>query len=128
MTSKSLIEIYLETKDSITLIKKTILPTIMSSYNAEIDLFSYINNFRFSVSLETTNTENEDIYSLEIFNHYYSNYSKIYNFQEKNISKILGYHNQMENKIILLYQTETNINYFIIEPMNDTLYEVNLDK
>ena len=33
MTSKSLIDIYLETTDSITLIQKTILPTIMSIVN-----------------------------------------------------------------------------------------------
>ena len=111
MTSNALVEIHLITTDSITKINKSNLPTILYSFNADIDLISYNNKFRFTAK-KTTFMKKENIYCFQINLNYYTNYFKLYNYKENNIKKIFGYFNQDSNKILLLFQTNNNIKYF----------------
>ena len=60
-----------------------------------------------------------DIYCFKIYQFDYSNYFELCNYQENNIEKILGYHNEDTNKIILIYQTNSNIKYFIMDNIID---------
>ena len=53
MTSNALVEIHLIITDSVTKINKSNLPNILYSFNADIDLISYNNKFRFT-SINTT--------------------------------------------------------------------------
>ena len=119
ITFDKLIEIYLKTSNSRTLIRENSLPEILTSFNAEIDLFSYNNKFRFSVKKGESFMENDDIYSFQINLNYYPNYFKLYNYQESIINKIVGFYNKNDNKIILVYQTDNNIKYFIMDYMSD---------
>ena len=122
MTSKLLIEIYLEknTITGVTNIKTTSIPIILKNFNALMDLFSYNNKFRFSIDLEKKSFMGiSNIYSFQINNNYCSNFFKLYNYQETNIKNILGYYNQNINKIIVLFQTDSNIKYFIMDYMKD---------
>ena len=117
MTSNSLVEIHLSKTDSVTKISKSNLPTILYSFNAEIDLISYNNKFRFTAK-KTTFMKKENIYCFQINLNYYPNYFKLYNYKENNIKKILGYFNQDSNKILYLFQTSDNIKYLTINYMS----------
>ena len=118
MTSNSLVEIYLSITDSVVKISKSLLPDNLYKLNAEIDLISYNNKLRFSVE-KTSFMGKNNIYSFQINFNYYSNYFKLYDYQEKIISKILGYYNQDKNKIICLFQTDNVIKYFIMDFKSD---------
>ena len=39
----------------------------------------------------------------------------LYDYHENNIKKMIGYYNQVENKIICLYQTSNNLKYFAFD-------------
>ena len=114
MTSNSLVEIYLTTTDSITKISKTYLPNILYKFDADMDLFSYNNKFRFSAK-KTAFMGIDNIFYFQINFNYYPNYFMLYNYQEKNIKKLLGYYNQEGNKIFCLYQTSNNLKYFVFD-------------
>ena len=118
LTGNSLFQIYLEKATSGVRIKDSYL--LSSTYNlkAEIDLISYNNKFTFS-AMKTSFMGKNDIYCFKIYQFDYSNYFELCNYQENNIEKILGYHNEDTNKIILIYQTNNNIKYFIMDNIID---------
>ena len=63
--------------------------------------------------------EKENIYSFQINQKSYKNYFKFIDFEEIIINKILGYFDERLNKIILLYQTDNKIKYFIMDNKED---------
>ena len=115
VTGISVIEIYLSSSGSI---QQTSFPIKLYKLDADIDLISYNHLFTFSAK-KTSFLGKQDIYSFRINKDTYTNNYEIYNYQENNVKKILGYYNEVRNKIIFLYQTDTNIKYFIIDNMND---------
>ena len=118
MTSNTLVEIHLSKTDSVTKISKSNLPTILNSFNAEMDLISYNNKFRFS-GKKTSFMGKDNIYSFQVNHNYDKNYYKHYNYQKDKINKILGYYNSNVTKILFLYQTNNDITYFIIDYKNE---------
>ena len=120
MTSNALVEIFLEQTDTkLRVTNPRALPTVLYSLEAEIDLFSYNNKFRFSVKKDSFMGK-DDIYVFQINNNYYGNYFLLYDLKEENtIKKILGYYNQTVNKIIFLFQTNSYIKYFIMDYKSD---------
>ena len=120
MTSNALVEVFLNTTNSkIRVVNPKKLPTILYSFDAQTDLFSYNNKFRFSVD-KASFMGKEDIYVFQINNNYYENYFQLYALNEENtIKKILGYYNEANNKIICLFQTNAYIKYFIMDYKND---------
>ena len=115
LTGNSLDEIYL---DSDAKIQTTSFSSSSYNLNADVDLISYSNKFTFS-SQQISFMGKEGIYSFQINQKFYKNYFKLYNYNENIIQKILGYFNEEQNKIILLYQTDNSIKYFIMNNMPD---------
>ena len=129
MTSDKLVEIYIAPYNSKVRIEEGgPVPEILKSYKAEIDLYSYNNKLRFSLVKETSFMGKKNIYSFQINNNYYTNYFKLYNYEESVIYKTFGYFSQEKNKIILLYQTDTSIKYFIMDYMIDIFDFKSYDK
>ena len=118
MTSNALVEIHLRTTDSITKISKSNLPTILYSFDADIDLISYNNKFRFSAKRSSFMGKN-NIYSFQVNHDYDKNYYKHYSYKKNKVNKILGYYNSNVDKILFLYQTNNEINYFIFDYKNN---------
>ena len=115
LTANYLIEIYLTITDSHIEIKENnFLPEVLQFFDAEIELFHYNNKFRFLAKKKIFMAK-KNIYSFQLNQNYYSNYFILYNYQEKIINKILGYYNEVNNKIIFIYQTDNGIKYFIID-------------
>ena len=130
MTSKSLVEIYLKKNSNTNAIniETTTIPTSLKSFTGITDLFLYNNKFRFTIISEKKFMGKANIYSFQINNNYCSNYFKLYNYQETIFKNILGYYSKNENKIIFLYQTDSNIKYFIMDYMKDIFEFESIEK
>ena len=110
VTGESFVEIYLTSNEN----GATVNGDCIHKLNADIDLISYNNKFIFS-GVKTSLMKKNDIFCFQINQTYYTNYFKLYNYEENIIIKIMGYYNEDQNKILFLYQTDNNIKYFIID-------------
>ena len=117
ISSTDIIDIKLLNDPSFFILSST-PPTGITSFNGEKDLFSYNEKFIFSVG-KTSFMGKEDIYSFKIVYDIQLNYFELYDYQDTLISKILGYYNNDEKKVILIFQTSNNIKYFIIDFIED---------
>ena len=111
VNGNSLFEIYLETTNVGIRIQDSGFLSNSYDLNAAIDLISYNNLFTFSAQ-KTSFMGKKVVYSLQINQNQYTNYFKLYNYQDEKVIKILGYYISDEDKIIFIYQTENAIKYF----------------
>ena len=113
VTGMSMKEIYL---DASAQILETSFSSSLYNLNADVDLLSYNNQFKFIFSASQTSFMGKNnIYMFQINQKFYKNYLKLYNYQETAIKKIFGFYIEDNNKIIFLYQTDNGIKYFTID-------------
>ena len=112
-------EIYLNSSDKVNIVKDDERNPFLFKFSSIGDSFFYYNNYIFS-------TYPTDINNIQNFYLYIkSNISDSYiRFQEKYkyIHNCLGYYDETNDKLELIYQYANNIKYFIVQNMKELFY------
>ena len=100
-------------------------PKYINKLSANLDLFDYNNGLVFYPE-KINYTDINQIYYFRINNDSSKLYFKLFNYKENNIKKILGYYNKSSENVIFLYQTLTDIKYFVFSnKQNKNIYDIN---
>ena len=120
---KKVYDLSLQNNDGVINIIMTKANSNLNAYSATRDLFDYNNNFIISSEVYKKNfMSNKNFYYFTINKSTSGNYYKIYLYSEKSVSKVLGYYDEINDILVVVFQG-TTIKYFTLQ-YHKILFEI----